>query len=66
MFYYFFHCSIFFWVFGGDTTGFEGTEEYFTGISKNIPDLVADYGAHLYLSNIAVDRGEMMEQIRTK
>ncbi len=52
-------------IVGGDTTGFEGTEEYFTGISKNIPDLVADYGAHLYLSNIAVDRGEMMEQIRT-
>ena len=49
-------------IIGGDTTGFEGTEEYFTKIAKNIPDLVADYGAHLYLSNIAVDRGEMLEQ----
>ena len=51
-------------IVGGDTTGFEGTEEYFTKISKNIPDLVADYGAHLYLSNIAVDRGEMLDQVR--
>ena len=51
-------------IVGGDTTGFEGTEEYFTSISKNIPDIVADYGAHLYLSNIAVDRGEMLDQIR--
>ena len=51
-------------IVGGDATGFEGIEEYFTGISKNIPDLVADYGAHLYLSNIAVDRGEMLDSIR--
>ena len=52
-------------IVGGDATGFEGIEEYFTGISKNIPDLVADYGAHLYLSNIAVDRGEMLDSIKT-
>ena len=49
-------------IVGGDTTGFEGTEEYFSGIAKNIPDLVGDYGAHLYVSNIAVDRAGMLEE----
>ena len=50
-------------IVGGDTTGFEGTEEYLVNISKNIKDLVGDYGAHLYLSNILVDRGEMGKAI---
>ena len=49
-------------IVGGDTTGYEGTEEYFTNIAKNIPDKVGDYGCHLYLSNIAVDRGELYDQ----
>ena len=50
-------------IIGGDTTGFEGCNEYLVNISKNIRDKVADYGAHFYLSNIAVDRGEMMDRI---
>lgn len=50
-------------IIGGDTTGFEGTEEYFTGIASNISNIVADYGYHLYLNNIAVDRGVMLEEI---
>ncbi len=51
-------------IIGGDTTGLEGTDEYFTNIAKRIPDKVADYGAHLYLNNIEVDKGEMLYQIR--
>ena len=50
-------------IVGGDTTGFEGTQEYLVNISKNIKDIVGDYGAHLYLSNISVDRGEMGDAI---
>ena len=50
-------------IVGGDTTGFEGTQEYLVNISKNIKDIVGDYGAHLYLSNISVDRGEMGDEI---
>ena len=51
-------------IVGGDTTGYEGTEEYFTNISKRIADLVADYGCHLYLSNMGVDKGDMLNQIK--
>ena len=50
-------------IIGGDTTGLEGTKEYFFNIAKNIPEKVADYGCHLYLSNIAIDRGEIFKRI---
>ena len=50
-------------IIGGDTTGFEGCEEYLLGIAKNIKEYVADYGAHLYLSNIIVNRGEMYDRV---
>ena len=52
-------------IIGGDTTGYDGTDEYFTKIAKRIPDKVADYGAHLYLNNIEVAKGEMLNQIQT-
>ncbi len=50
-------------IVGGDTTGFEGSEEYLINISKGLKKEVADYGAHLYLSNIMVDRGQMYDGI---
>ena len=50
-------------IVGGDTTGFEGCEEYLLNISKGLKKEVADYGAHLYLSNIMVDRGQMYDGI---
>ena len=50
-------------IVGGDVTGFEGITEYLPNIAKNIKDKVGDYGVHLYLSNISVDRGEMATQI---
>lgn len=50
-------------IVGGDTTGVEGTMEYFTGIAQNIPELVGDYGAHLYLSNYYIDNGLVQEEI---
>ena len=51
-------------IIGGDTTGFDGTNEYFTNIAKRIPDKVADYGAHLYLTNYDIDSGEMLKEIQ--
>ena len=50
-------------IVGGDTTGFEGTNEYLTNIARRIPDQVGDYGCHLYMSNRLVDRGQMLEQV---
>ena len=50
-------------IIGGDTTGFAGTEEYFTNIAKRIPTYVADYGFHLYIGNYDIDTGYMLKQI---
>ena len=50
-------------IVGGDTTGLEGTTEYWTGIAQQIPDKVADYGAHLYLSNYYIDGGLVLDSI---
>ena len=48
-------------IIGGDTTGFEGTEEYFTGISKDkaLRESVGDYGFHVYCPNMTIDKGEL-------
>jgi len=51
-------------IVGGDTTGFAGSQEYLLNIAKNINDKVGDYGVHLYLSNIVIDRGEMQATIK--
>ena len=53
-------------IIGGDTTGFEGTEEYFGGISKNktLREQVGDYGFHLYCPNETIDRGTLAPTIR--
>ncbi len=50
-------------IVGGDTTGFEGTSTYWNGIAKNVSDKVADYGAHLYLSNYNIDGGYVLEKL---
>ena len=52
-------------IVGGDTTGFEESEEYLLGIANNLKGKVGDYGIHLYLSNIAVDRGEMFDDLNS-
>ena len=53
-------------IVGGDTTGFEGTDEYFTGISKNksLREAVGDYGFHVYCPNMTIDRGDLAVNIR--
>ncbi len=51
-------------IVGGDTTGFEGSKEYLTNIARNIPDKVGDYGVHLYISNMIIDRGQLMTAIK--
>ena len=51
-------------IVGGDTTGFTGSIEYLTNISKNIPTLVGDYGVHLYVSNYYIDTGQLEGQIK--
>ena len=53
-------------IVGGDTTGFEGTEEYFDGISKDkvLREAVGDYGFHVYCPNMTIDMGDLAVQIR--
>jgi hypothetical protein len=52
-------------IVGGDTTGLDGTTEYFTGIANNISDKVSDYGTHLYMSNYNIDGGYVLESLNT-
>ena len=54
-------------IIGGDTTGFEGTDEYFTGISTNetIRNNVGDYGFHVYCPNLIIDTGDLAVRIKT-
>jgi len=53
-------------IVGGDTTGFEGTDEYFSGISKSeeLRSKVGDYGFHVYAPNRLIDRGELGPTIK--
>ena len=53
-------------IIGGDTTGFEGTDEYFTGISKNkkLRSIVGDYGFHVYCPNMIIDTGDLAVRIQ--
>ena len=53
-------------IVGGDTTGFEGTDEYFTGISKdkNLRKIVGDYGFHVYCPNMIIDTGDLATRIQ--
>ena len=53
-------------IIGGDTTGFEGTEEYFTGIStdESIKNAVGDYGFHVYCPNMIIDGGTLSTTIK--
>ena len=53
-------------IVGGDTTGFEGTDEYFTGISKDkeLRSKVGDYGFHVYCPNMIIDTGDLAVRIK--
>ena len=53
-------------IVGGDTTGFEGTDEYFTGISTNaeLKEAVGDYGFHVYCPNMIIDTGDLATRIK--
>ena len=53
-------------IIGGDTTGFEGTTEYFNGISTNdeLKEAVGDYGFHVYCPNMIIDTGDLAVRIR--
>ena len=53
-------------IIGGDTTGFEGTDEYFTGISKDkeLRNMVGDYGFHVYCPNMIIDTGDLAVRIK--
>ena len=53
-------------IVGGDTTGFEGTNEYFTNISKDssLREKVGDYGFHVYCPNMIIDTGNLAVRIK--
>ncbi len=50
-------------IIGGDTTGFSGSQEYLTGIAKDMTDIVHNYGVHLYMGNQDVDTGNMYKRM---
>ena len=52
-------------IIGGDTTGFEGTDEYFTGIAsdEDLKNSVGDYGFHVYCPNMIIDTGDLAVRI---
>lgn len=54
-------------IIGGDTTGFEGTTEYFNGISQSeeIRNNVGDYGFHVYCPNMIIDTGDLAVRIKS-
>ena len=54
-------------IVGGDTTGFEGTDEYFTKISsdESIRSAVGDYGFHVYCPNMIIDTGDLAVRIKS-
>ena len=54
-------------IIGGDTTGFEGTDEYFTGISQDesLRNQVGDYGFHVYCPNMIIDTGDLAVRVKT-
>ena len=54
-------------IVGGDTTGFDGTDEYFTGISKDtsLRDQVGDYGFHVYCPNMIIDTGDLAVRVKS-
>lgn len=53
-------------IIGGDTTGFEGTDEYFSGIAKDkvLREQVGDYGFHVYCPNMIIDTGDLAVRIK--
>ena len=53
-------------IVGGDTTGFEGTTEYFNGIasSDELKEAVGDYGFHVYCPNMIIDTGDLAVRVR--
>ena len=53
-------------IVGGDTTGFEGTDEYFTKISsdESVKSAVGDYGFHVYCPNMIIDTGDLAVRIK--
>lgn len=53
-------------IVGGDTTGFDGTDEYFSGISsdENLRNIVGDYGFHIYCPNMTIDTGDLAIRIK--
>ncbi len=53
-------------IVGGDTTGFDGTNEYFTNISsdESLRDKVGDYGFHIYAPNMTIDTGDLATRIK--
>ena len=54
-------------IIGGDTTGFEGTDQYFTGISTSneLKEAVGDYGFHVYCPNMIIDTGDLAVRIKS-
>lgn len=51
-------------IVGGDTTQVLGSKLYLEKIAKEIPDIIDNYGVHLYVNNSQIDKGEYEAMLR--
>ncbi len=51
-------------IVGGDTTTILASQEYLVEAAKNIPDILDNYGVHLYVNNSQIDKGEYESAVR--
>ena len=51
-------------IVGGDTTTILASQEYLEKAAKEIPDILDNYGVHLYVNNSQIDKGEYETAVR--
>ena len=51
-------------IVGGDTTTVIASKEYLEAAAKEIPDILDNYGVHLYVNNSQIDSAEYQKSVR--
>ena len=52
-------------IVGGDTTTLLASRAYLQKAAKEIPDILDNYGVHLYVNNSQIDKGEYENSVRS-
>ena len=52
-------------IIGGDTTGVAGCEVYLPKIASKLSNVVHNYGIHMYVTQMAIEKGTFKETIRS-